>query len=467
MLVELIVFSLLFTALTLFRLDRAILLLIVALPTYLIRFQIFNLPTTLLEIMILITFTVWLLKFYILNFKNLLKNKKETNSYPFSWELIFVLLVSLAAAGATGFSLGALGIWKAYFLEPILLFILIFNVFKNKKDLLNILLAFLISAAAISLFAIFQKITGLFIANPFWAAATTRRAVSFFGYPNAVGLYLAPLILIFIGWLFSYPWKNIYERLTQKIIIFLTIIISLLGIYAARSEGALIGVAAGLSVFGLLAGKKQRIITLTLPIIIVGGVFWFAPTNNFVITKLTLRDLSGQIREQQWKETFSMLIPDKIFTGAGLNNYQNAIKPYHQEGIFFNYDNLPNFDAVVWASSTLRTKYWQPVEIYMYPHNIFLNFWSELGLVGALLFIWLIAKYLVISFKLESALSRSTNPNKYLVLGLMTAMITIVVHGLVDVPYFKNDLATMFWIFFALLGFLNLNYRQNKELKIN
>jgi len=120
---------------------------------------------------------------------------------------------------------------------------------------------------------------------------------------------------------------------------------------------------------------------------------------------------------------------------------------------------------VVWASSTLRTKYWQPVEIYMYPHNIFLNFWSELGLLGVLLFIWLIGKYLFISLKLTLALSREKKAEKYLILGLLSAMITIVVHGLVDVPYFKNDLAVMFWILFALLGFLNFNYHQTEETK--
>ena len=29
-------------------------------------------------------------------------------------------------------------------------------------------------------------------------------------------------------------------------------------------------------------------------------------------------------------------------------------------------------------------------------------------------------------------------------------MITILVHGLVDVPYLKNDLAILFWIIFGL-----------------
>ena len=35
-------------------------------------------------------------------------------------------------------------------------------------------------------------------------------------------------------------------------------------------------------------------------------------------------------------------------------------------------------------------------------------------------------------------------------------MIVFIVHGLVDVPYFKNDLSAMFFILLALLGSFNL-----------
>jgi len=29
-------------------------------------------------------------------------------------------------------------------------------------------------------------------------------------------------------------------------------------------------------------------------------------------------------------------------------------------------------------------------------------------------------------------------------------MVVVLIHGLVDVPYFKNDLAILFWIVYAL-----------------
>ncbi len=454
---------LLFFTLAITRLDWAILLLIASLPTYLIRFKIFSLPTTLLEIMILISFGIWFFKFFVPQIPKIIKHRKKQN-YPHHWEITFLIIISFVATGISGFTNSSLGIWKAYFFEPILLYLLIFQVFKEKKELKKILWALLISSSIISLLAIFQKITGLFISSPHWAAAATRRATSFFPYPNAVGLYLAPLILVFIGWLMSLPQANDIKKWSQKIIIAITIILSLGAIYAARSEGALIGITIALFLFFILSQHKYRIISLGLLLIIIGGVFYFAPNNNSVINKLFLHDLSGQIRRQQWRETSKMLKDGRLITGAGLANYQKTISPYHQAGIFFNRDHLANFDAVVWASPTLKAKYWQPVEIYLYPHNIFLNFWTELGLFGLLLFIWLIIKYLFIALRLNLNLKWEHDKEKYLVLGLGTAMIVIFVHGLVDVPYFKNDLAIIFWLLFALLSFLDLDYQNKKML---
>jgi O-antigen ligase len=66
----------------------------------------------------------------------------------------------------------------------------------------------------------------------------------------------------------------------------------------------------------------------------------YAPVRQYAIKKITLRDLSGEIRKQQWRETWQMLkaSPKKFIFGTGLANYQASIAPYHQEGIFYNFD---------------------------------------------------------------------------------------------------------------------------------
>jgi hypothetical protein len=48
-----------------------------------------------------------------------------------------------------------------------------------------------------------------------------------------------------------------------------------------------------------------------------------------------------------------------------------------------------------------------------------------------------------------------------MVLALALAMLAIVIHGLVDVPYFKNDLAVLWWLIIAMLASLKLNYERS------
>lgn len=478
-------FIILFLLLCWRRLDWAMMILIIALPAYLIRFNVFGIPTTLLESMIWSAFLAW----FIRNFSNIKNNflnnfKKQERikkiNYPFYLEIILLLIISFIAVAIVGFNLNSLGIWKAYFFDPILFFILVLNIFNNKAGKEKILLALMISALLVSLVAIFQKITGAFIFNEFWAVENTRRVVSFFGYPNAVGLYIGPLVLVMVGWL-SDILKNFQDKkLSFKLFIGLVIIISVLAIYFAKSEGAILGVVVGLIIFGLFFNKKIRLATLLLVIIFSCCVYVYSPVKNFLINKISLSDLSGQIRQQQWRETFKMLKNGRIISGVGLANYKKTILPYHQEGIFFNSDNDPDFHYKTISSAEYRKTHWQPTEIYLYPHNIFLNFWSELGLAGMLLFIWIIVKcfYLGIfnflanvevsagkQFSIFKQIQNYKEYNyKYLNIGLMCAMVVIVIHGLVDVPYFKNDLATMFWLLIAMMSLINFEIKYEKNI---
>lgn len=435
--------------------DLAVFLIIALLPAYLLRFNVLGIPLTFLEAMILISFAVWFFRNIAPNLKTWLKNRKTRTPYPYGAEIIAIIVISFIAVAVAGFNTSALGIWKAYFFEPILLFILIMNILPDAKGRKKILLALLLGAAATSIWGLFQQATGLFIFNPFWADAGTRRVVSFFGYPNAVGLFLSPLILIFSGWLLSIKGWN-PKNAISKLLIGAIILISLLTIYFAKSEGAIVGILAAAWLLLFFANRKTRIISICLAAISIIIIFTIPTLKNFASDKILLHDLSGEIRRRQWTETMMSLKDWKIITGNGLSGYQAAVAPYHQEGIFFNRDKIDNFDAQLRASAELRAKYWQPVEIYMYPHNIFLNFWSELGILGALAFMWLIGKYLFTALKLFFQ-----NKN-YLVLGLFGAMTVIVVHGLVDVPYFKNDLSAMFFILLALLGSLTIEAKLKK-----
>ena len=115
-----------------------------------------------------------------------------------------------------------------------------------------------------------------------------------------------------------------------------------------------------------------------------------------------------------WQETWQML-KTRPLLGAGLTNYQRVIQPYHQKDY---------------------------IEIYLYPHNIFLNFWSELGLLGLLSFLLIVGWFYRVGFR---------NRNKNDSIMLMAGMSVILIHGLVDVPYFKNDLSILWWLIIGMM----------------
>lgn len=436
------------------NIEKAALVLVAILPLYVLRFSVI-LPTTLLEAFILILVAVFLIKnwpYYGPRFKKILQGKfKPTNRYPFAWELILWLGVGLAAVAIASFSLPAFGLWRAYFLEPALCFILFVNIFNSKEKIIKALIALAISALGLSVVSVVQYLTGQFIPNEFWAAQTTRRATSIFPFPNAVGLYLAPLIFLFSGLL-----AFLYKKVKNTFLVFLALAIgaSFLAIVFARSEGALFAIAATALVGLFLATKKTRLVAIVILVIGVVGLTISPTFNNYVMKSATLHNYSGEIRRLQWRETMKMLFDGRVITGTGLAGYQAAITPYHQEGMFLNKENLPQNEFLlrVWNDPAYRATHWQPLEIYLYPHNVFLNFWSELGLLGMLLFIWLIGRYFYVGAQTFKTLRAQKDGFAWIVFGLLLAMLAIIIHGLVDVPYFKNDLAVLFWLLFALMG---------------
>jgi len=301
--------------------------------------------------------------------------------------------------------------------------------------------------------AIIQKFTGWGIPNEFWREAATRRVTSWYGFPNAVGLYLAPLGMLFAGLLMKGKIEVIeHFRQTKKIkihwqdlLFFILFVLVVLSLIFAGSEGALIGLAVGLIFLGLVYPYQlTRIATLVLTLCCVLVFISVPSVRNYGLEKFTLSDRSGQIRQQQWKETVAMLKDDHQILGAGLANYQTAIAPYHAEGIWIKDKNDPTWIENIRASEEFRIQNWQPTEIYLYPHNILLNFWSEIGLLGAGIMLLLMLKLFLGYLRVKS------QENKKMYLILMSIFVVILVHGLVDVPYLKNDLSVLWWLLFGL-----------------
>ena len=86
------------------------------------------------------------------------------------------------------------------------------------------------------------------------------------------------------------------------------------------------------------------------------------------------------------------------------------------------------------------------METHPYPHNFYLALWLELGFLGLLVFWGMLVKFFASIFR-----RIKNNPSsKRFLLAVAGAMIVILIHGLVDTPYFKNDLSVLFWLIIGL-----------------
>jgi O-antigen ligase len=73
--------------------------------------------------------------------------------------------------------------------------------------------------------------------------------------------------------------------------------------------------------------------------------------------------------------------------------------------------------------------------------------WSELGLLGMFAFAALMA---ILLWKGWRGFTRATGFYRAVLWGTSAAFVALLVHGIFDTPYFKNDLSLEFWTVAAL-----------------
>lgn len=391
-----------------FRLASGFLILL--LPSYLIRFSFGPLPTTLLELSFGAIFLVWLWRHSREDWPKILSLVKK-NKWLFA--MTGLLLAAAAVASFVGADIyesrlaaafSALGIWRAYFFEPILFFVILLARSETKQ----IFFWLALSTASISVLAIVQKLTGQFYPPSLWDAQLFGRPTSFFTSANAIGLYLAPIFFLGI---------SLKEK---KWLIWPALTLAVAAIILSRSAGALFALGVGLLVFLFSLGWKK--IAITILLCGLATIILSPPLRATAI----FQDQAGQNRLTLWKYSAEFLTesPKNFIFGAGLRK-------------FFRQVQRPHYDPT-------------QMERLAYPHNLFLNFWLETGLLGLLAFLGLLGWTIKTAWKIKKAAP-------LIGAGLLAALTAFFIHGLVDVPYFKNDLAMIFWIIVAAIALTSIS----------
>ena len=392
------IFLALFFFLSLKRCDWAIKGIVFFLPAYLVKFSAFGLPTNLLEGMVAALFLSQLTN---LDIKKIVQ-KIYKNKVLF-WGLILLvagLVVSTVFSSDPKISLGVI---RGWFLVP-LLFSLIIADKIDKKTAPDLLKTLFYSGAIVSAISIFFL---------FWGQTTyDGRAFGIFNHPNFLAMYLVPCFLAGLP-------VFIRKKSTKQFYLPIFSILIFIAIISTQSIGGLTALFVSFVLYVLLSkdlSKKQKTYLLSailLLLIIISTIL--SPKINALIES----DRSSlQSRITIWGSA-TMVLKDNWLFGIGPGNFQTYYLEYQR--------HFPPY--LEWSSPQ--------------PHSLFLAFWVQLGAFGfagfSLILLWF---YKVAAGVLKREVLSTT---------LIAIMSAVLVHGLVDTTYWKNDLSMMFWLLVGLM----------------
>jgi len=390
-------------------------LVLFGLPIYAWRLSIGGIPTTALELMIYTLFIIWLIK---------VVTKKCTINYQallaYVWPVIIMFAGVIIGVIISSDIRISLGILKGWFIDPLLLFVMITSVLATKIDLRKAILAVVSSGVFLSIWALYQVVAHQFI-------TIDQRASAFFTSANYLALYLAPIIVLGLGLL------NIHSRI-KKTFIVVSLLAMSAALYFTFSYGGWLGLIAAASVLAFIYLPKWPTIVGAVAMVGLAIVSQLQHPKFQQMLDLIGRS-SSHLRLQIWATAWLMIKTHPVF-GIGLGLFEKRYAEFVYQ--LFN--------------SPLETK-------VLHAHNLFLIFWINAGILGLVGFVGLMVTFFRYAF---ATLIKSKD---LLAAATFSAMVALLTHGLVDMAYWKNDLAALFW---SILAFgIILNQIANRELHVS
>jgi len=324
--------------------------------------------------------------------------------------LLFLLAGAISVVAAPNRTMG-LGLYRAYIIEPIAFAFVLVHCATTTKRALLVLAGFGVAAVVVG---VANAVVVLEALRAHTYDVIQTPPVVIYTTANALALFLGPLIAVAAS-LLMYSSDRLVRLVSGG---FLVIAVS--SMLLSFSRGGYLAVAA--VAIGLALSHPRRV-WLLAGTLTVGVLVGLIPP-VFHRISLEFQNTNGTTffgragRLELWSATLQMLRQHPLF-GAGISGFAERIGPFWNA-------NHP--------------------ERFIDPHNIVLNFWVETGVLGLIAFAWILVVAFQVTWRGWNHADASWRPIE---LGVLLALVAFLIHGLVDVPYFKNDLSLEFW---ALVG---------------
>lgn len=390
--------------------------------SYVLRGTFLHVPYTVLELFLVAT-----LVSYVVEKLRAGERFPDPRRMPYFWPLLLLLLAASVSVVMAPDHRAAAGIWKAYFVEPVLVAYVLADVLRTREHLEKLVAAFFFGAIVVSVLNVMVFLFALGVHKPH---LVEQPPVMIYLTPNATGLFLGPLLAMAAA---LAAFGSARER--NRSLVFMAI--ALPAFVLSFSRGAWLGITVAL-VF-LAWHHSRRPLVLGAIGLAAAAALALPPIRHRLKAEFDPHDPFNTVnlRMDLWRATYQMMRTGRhpIF-GTGLSGFKHDIRPFKAAAGY-------NEDLI-------------------YPHNVFLDFYTETGLLGLVAFTWLVVEWARRTYRTLRAQSLM----RPYYLGLAAASVTILVHGLLDVPFFKNDLA---FLTLALVGMqvaaMRFDARQEAVLK--
>jgi len=390
-------------------------LICLALPLYFIRFAFLGVPTNLMEVILYLAFVAWLIYRWRKEKFSPTSNHNNKINWHLPWAVWAWLAIGLIAALVNPDRLSGLGFWRAYFFDGALVYLIIANEYELAKKIVP--RALIITGG----------IVGAISLASFWGwhLATDGRWLGWYGFeahasPNYLSLFLVPIFAM--SAIAIWAWRGRWRYLA-----ILSSLIMLVALIGSQSRGAIIGIIGGLVVAILwwrYRDKTHQFRWLQLSAIVLVALavatFFFAKPDFMATPESGRVATSNNIRWYVWQTSIE-IVGQRPLLGVGLGNYQNYFTQRTKDRV-----NYPEFIAPLALTA----------------HNLYLHILTTMGVVGLIVFMWLIWS----AIKAVSPQSRLPAT-----LMILAGFVSILFYGFVDTPFFKNDLAILWWLLIGIL----------------
>ena len=453
------------------------------------------LPTNLLEILLII--------FLVINYRLIIKTEnrllKSNIGYLILFSVTSLAIISLFSSFVGVNLLPALGAAKSWFIVPIFFFLALNSLFdykpiNNNHQFINKQYKFITLRSTYQIYylisfifgGLFLSLTSLFFV---WNKLYTydNRLSGLFLSPNQLAMSLVPSFLaLSIYFLYkseiSDTLQNFYSRFIQSLpptfhflnmshnifnklisILFASFfLIEIVILYLTFSYGTWLGIFGAFIFFSIvhriqhshllkcytkpytntvitrprpgdpeetnnlptLLGSSLKPFSVILIIAFASFLLFFSQFSNPKLQHILNDDYYSSLHSRLmiWQSALKITTDYPIF-GIGPSNFQQ---------VYLAYASRFSEPYIEWAVPQ--------------PHNIFLAFSTQLGLFGLSDFILILC---IIGYLFHNQTARQAKNSSPFQILAFSYFIYFIIHGLIDTPYFKNDLSLIFWIMLA------------------